>query len=638
MRLAWAMPSMAAKLMEGSYYILLIYILLCSFLPIYIAAEATHRCKIRTPLLKHTNFRKTMAHFLPDHLFYHSPHYPASHHRRQMSPLSTRQRDEFSVDAWSSNNVQTTVSLDHYNVDRTGSLRLNNKTTTYSLKTEILRRPTLSGLGVSHPSMPTATSDQPTPGLAVYNGGDSQGSIIRHGPTSSVPASNNVSLQEDSLRQQLPAAVYGNLPIPPELTNRRNLPRDVPPLTSISSGGSGNQTCLAAGSTTLITETFPYRPRPSQPPFTSSQVNSLEPPQNHDPSNVYIPHYQSSNTNPNCFGPSAVPATVHSSNQQYPAPNETTFNGLGGSTIFTQSHTSGPHRTAPNTSSSKDFKLLGTPTPSQKSTIPCSRTNTKKSKKSGPLSSVATRHLAPMVSSFKKVQPSQKIGGPRVNNPNGPTLLSISTGNRHKEQDPFELYTNHYENDTDEWTVAGFDAPSAPVINNTLVSGAQESHTGQYCTSHLGGDTASRDVPQPPKKPQQRNKVQQTEKAKAERQHKPQQRNKIQETEKARAERRHKPQQRNKIQTTERATAERRQPSTNPRRTNPNKRYFCLYPDCKRSKGKGWHGFPNNSERDRHHKCHLNREFFCDLPHVDGEEKKWFRRRDGLDSYVFPIA
>ena len=637
MRFAWARPSMARKVVEGSYYILLTYILLSSILPIYITAETHHRCKIPTAFLKHTDFRKTMAHFMPDQLFYHSPHYPASDYSTQMRPLSTRQADEFSFEALSCNNDQTTVSLDQYNVDRTGALRLDKETINYSLKTGILRRPTLSSLGVSGPSIPTATSDHPIPGLTVNNTGDPQDTMTTHGPALSVAASNNCSLQEDTLRQQLTAAVYGSLPIPPEFSNRRNLPRDATPLKSISSRGSGNPTYLAADSTAFNPENVPYTPRPSQPLFGPFNADGLEPSPDYDPSNHSAPHYDYPNTNLNHLGASGISASVLVSNQHRRAPKEATFNVLGSPNISARFKTSSPHHSAPNTSSSGIFKPLCIPTPSQKSTIRRSKMNTKKYNRVGSLSSLPTRHIAPMVN-VNNIKRRQKFSGRCVINSNGPTLLSSYTEDKYKEQDPFELYTHHYDNDADEWTVAGFDAPSAPNVDNNFVSGARESHAGQCSAGHLGGDADSGDMSQPQQKPQQRNKVKQTEKAKAESRQKPQQRNKVQKTERAKAESRQKTQRRNKVQQTERAKAERRQPSTESRRTNPKKRYFCAYPDCKRTEEHGWHGFPNITERDRHHKCHLPKEYHCALHHVDGEEVKWFRRREGLKKYVFPTV
>lgn len=607
---------MVTKLMEGSYYILLNHVLLPYILSIYIATDTTDRCINHTAFLKHLHFRKTMAPFPPDHFFY-QPGFSAGYPRTQTRPHPLGQDGGFHVDALCCNHVQTTVSLDQYNVDRTGALCLHQKTTNHSLRTETLRLPTLSNLRISHPSIPAAISDYPILGPAAYNGGDSQDSIIRHGPASSVVASNSVGFQEDASRQPLSAAAPMDLPRPPEFTHRKNLHTYAAPLSDVGSGETGNPTYLTARPMPFNLLNAPYMPPPSQTFFSPSNVDSLRPPQVYDPSNVSIPLNHFPTANPNPLGASEISASINSSNQYYPCPRGTTFNGLGDSVISTHSNTSSPYHLPPDTSNSKVSHPSAICTSSQKSTIRHSKSNIEECNRTGTLSSVATKHLAPEVN-VNNIKRQNEFSGRRVINSTGPTIMSNSTEGEHKEQDPFELYTHHYDSDTDEWTVAGFNTPSAPNVDSIFVSGAQESHTGQCCTDHLKVDADSGDLPQPRQKPQRRKKVQQPEKAKAER--------------------RHKPQQRNKVQKTERAKAERREQSIRSRRTTPKKRYFCVYLDCKRSEGQGWPGFANVTERNRHHDCHFAKKHSCSLHHVDGKGVKWFARRDGLRKYVFLTA
>lgn len=479
---------MATLLMEGSYYILLSVILL-----IYIAAKTTDRCTNYTAFLRHRNSLKTMAHSLPNQSFNQTPQYSANHHNTQTYPQIPRQGGRFPLDTLNRNNVQTTVSLDQYNVDRTGTLGLHKKIITYYLKTETLRHSNFSSLGVTHhPPIPTSIAGYPVPGLAVRSGGGPQGSISKYDSTSSVATSSNVSLQKTTLRQQLASAINRNLPDPPEFAHGRNVPIHAAPLNGVNAEGSSNLKDLATESPNMIPESDVYTPRPVQPFFSQSNANSLEPPQCYDPSNHSTPHYHLSSTNTNHLGPPGISATHPTSNMDLLVPDGTSFNGLGCSDRFTHSQTSTPYRGAPNKSSPHHTRPSNIPTSSHNSTIYSSKPNTKSQNTPGSLRNLAIRHPAPKVGKAKPIQRSKKTTRRRVGSQvKSPTNFDPSGTSDHRRlvrdttnvdtfdypgtsiQDPFELFTTHYfpNNDTAECKVR--DRPITPDVDMGRVPDAE---------------------------------------------------------------------------------------------------------------------------------------------------------------------
>ena len=422
-----------------------------------------------------------MAHFLPDHSYYQTPQSSAIHHNTPTHPHRPGQDCRFSLDTLSRDNVETTVSLDQYNVDRTGTLGFHKKTNTYSLKTETLRRSNSSSIGVSQHSIPTTMSGHPVPGPAVHNGGDTQGSISTYGSASNVTASNTMRLLEDTLRQQLVAAVYGNFPEPPELFHGRNVPIDATPIDGVHPKASGKPTYLAAGSRNVNPANDRYTPHPSQPFFSQSNANSLGPPQDYDPSKHSAPHPLFPNISPNHLGPPSISATCYTSSIDLPIPNGNSFNGLECADLSSHFQHSNTHRSSPNKSNPHHPKPSDIPTPSHSSARRCSKSNTRQYNTPGSLDSLAIRQLALKAGKAKPIQRSKKHNRRRLDSRvKIPTNFDPSDNSDHSHlvrnkadsdtfdfsgtliQDPFELFTTHYhpENDTDECKVA--DSPIAP--------------------------------------------------------------------------------------------------------------------------------------------------------------------------------
>lgn len=597
-----------------------------------------------TAFLNHPKFRKTMATFLPDHMFYHAPHYPVSDDSTQAPPYPPQEGDPFSLFDLGLN----TDTVEKYNVNRTGTLSLQERTITYSLETEILHHPNLSNLGISHSPIPT-TPDHPAPGLTVYNGGDPQSSIGTYGSASNVTVSNNASLQKDIPRQQLDAAAYGNLPQLQEIAHGRNLPTDAIPLSGVDPGGSGDPTYLAAGTASFATENALYAAHAKQPIFSTQSFNSLEPPQDYDPLNTSIPHSHFPDTILNQLGPSEISNSSYTFNPDLPDPRLTKFNGLERPDISTYSHTSTPQHITPNTSIPKCLGSSSVRAPSHKSTARCSGSNTKNSNSPGSLRILANRHLAPL-GEANKVRRSRKRRGRRVNSqvrisnnfnpshtsgpchlvgnttslkstkplgisiraPLGPDIInvnglslsniSVKDGECKTEEDMFNEFTNHYKDiDPDfsipERAIDSADTLNVPNVDNNNVPDAVEPHAGQLCTGPPVGDVGSVEVPQPRNEREQRNKDRgRPKKAKTEGQHR----------------------------------------STRDRRKDPMNRYFCAIPTCNQSRQSGSMGFSNQSDMARHVDIHGPKMYRCPLPHTKGPDV--FRRPNNLKEFVSPTS
>ena len=639
-------------MMEGSYYILLSYILLT-----YSTAKIPDRRKIQRTFLKHTHSYRTMAYPFPESSFLQEPHLDPARVSNYASARSYLPQQGH-PSTLNSSDLSSFITLNNSNLDNlhaAGAIGLNDELTAYFLSIENLRGPNPSNLSVSHAPVTTDSyiPDHPGPDMTAYSGVDPHCNHIYQPFSNSIPF-NDVSIRDDdSWRKQLGAEAHGLFLEPQELALGRKLSTNATPFSGLGPQGFSNPKDLTSSIGNFSNENVYHTAHPHQFSCNISNCNSLEPPKISASSRISTLDNLSPKTNLNCLGPSGISTTSYVSAQRRLAPKMTNTNGLGPPNISSHSCTSTPRYLAPNMGSSKHLKPSGVATSSHSSTTRRRAPNVTKYNNLGtlgkstavqiahtisksnnfePYGVLPSHRLAPKVDNSSSVDPSDtstpyhlfsnitNLEGPEASgvatpyafpsetiNPKSPEPSNISVKDEVDLDDVITYFTtlnDDSQQPSEHCDIDDVDAHNTPEVSHSHVPDDLEPHPEQCCEGQAVRDTGSVELLQPRRKYQRRNESNVLPAGLE-------------------------PRQKEKVTRSFISKGVRKNASTSARRHDPKNRYFCADPTCQVSQGKNYKGFPTHEDMERHLRTHEDPKYLCTLPHPPGCQDA-FRRLDGL--------